>query len=152
MIKSALVVGGGIGGMCAALALTRKGVAVTLIDADPDWRVYGAGITITGMSLRAFDDLGVMEEIRSRGFVHDGMRPLRFTGEGLGQPMRAPPGSPPVMLGGGILRPVLHDILSTRVRAAGIVTAPSAKVEEMYHPARCGLSESQTLVSKGADE
>ena len=90
--------------------LTRKGVAVTLIDADPDWRVYGAGITITGMSLRAFDDLSVMEEIRSRGFVHDGMRPLRFTGEGLGQPMRAPPGSPPVMLGGGILRPVLHDI------------------------------------------
>jgi 2-polyprenyl-6-methoxyphenol hydroxylase-like FAD-dependent oxidoreductase len=120
VITSALVVGGGIGGMSAALALTRKGVAVTLVDADPDWRVYGAGITITGMSLRALDDLGVMDEIRSRGFVHDGMRPLRFTGESLGKPMQAPPGSPPVMLGGGILRPVLHDLLSTRVREAGI--------------------------------
>jgi alpha-2-macroglobulin len=39
-----------------------------------------------------------------------------------------------------------------RVRAAGSVTAPSAKAEEMYHPERCGLSESQTLVSKGLDE
>jgi uncharacterized protein YfaS (alpha-2-macroglobulin family) len=35
-----------------------------------------------------------------------------------------------------------------RVRAAGSVTAPSAKVEEMYHPERCGLTESQTLVSE----
>jgi alpha-2-macroglobulin len=39
-----------------------------------------------------------------------------------------------------------------RVRAAGSVTAPSAKAEEMYHPERCGLSESQTLISKGLDE
>jgi len=36
----------------------------------------------------------------------------------------------------------------TRVRAAGTVTAPSAKVEEMYHPERCGFTETQTLVSE----
>jgi uncharacterized protein YfaS (alpha-2-macroglobulin family) len=35
-----------------------------------------------------------------------------------------------------------------RVRAAGTVTAPSAKVEEMYHPERCGFTESQKLVSQ----
>ncbi len=120
MIKTVLIVGGGIGGMTAALALTRRGVTVTLIDSDPDWRVYGAGITITGMSLRAFDDLGVLDEIRTRGFVHNGMRPMRFNGEPLGEPRFAPPGSPPVMHGGGIMRPVLHDILATRVRNAGI--------------------------------
>ena len=120
MLKKVLIVGGGIGGMSAALALARCGVAVTLIDSDPNWRVYGAGITITGMSLRAFDDLGVLGEIRVRGFVHDGMRPMRFDGEPLGPVMRAPEGSPPVMHGGGIMRPVLHEILSTRVRAAGI--------------------------------
>lgn len=38
-----------------------------------------------------------------------------------------------------------------RVRAAGSVTAPSAKVEEMYHPERCGLTETQTLTSKGLE-
>jgi len=36
----------------------------------------------------------------------------------------------------------------TRVRAAGAVTAPPAKAEEMYHPERCGFTESQTLVSE----
>lgn len=120
MIENALVVGGGIGGMTAALAMARRGIAVTLIDSDPNWRVYGAGITITGMSLRAFADLGVLDDIRSRGFVHTGMRPLKFTGEPLPSPPHAPPGAPPVMHGGGIMRPVLHDILSSRIRAAGI--------------------------------
>ena len=120
MVSKVLVVGGGIGGMSAALAMARGGIGVTLIDSDPNWRVYGAGITITGMSLRAFDDLGVLDDIRARGFVHNGMRARRFTGEPLGEPRLAPPGAPPVMLGGGIMRPVLHDILSSRVRAAGI--------------------------------
>ncbi|KQS03781.1 oxidoreductase [Sphingomonas sp. Leaf357] len=120
MVKNVLVVGGGIGGMSAALALTRRGMQVALIDSDPNWRVYGAGITITGMSLRAFDDLGVLDDIRARGFVHNGMRPRRFTGEVLPGPPLAAENAPPVMLGGGIMRPVLHDILSTRVRATGI--------------------------------
>jgi uncharacterized protein YfaS (alpha-2-macroglobulin family) len=37
-----------------------------------------------------------------------------------------------------------------RVRAAGTVTAPPAKVEEMYHPERYGLSGTQTLSSESA--
>ena len=36
-----------------------------------------------------------------------------------------------------------------RVRAAGTVTAPPAKMEEMYHPERCGISGTQTLSSEG---
>ncbi|MBJ7483767.1 FAD-dependent oxidoreductase [Brevundimonas sp.] len=120
MVDKVLVVGGGIGGMSAALAMSQRGVSVTLIDNDPNWRVYGAGITITGMSLRAFDELGVLDEIRRRGFVHTGMRPMRFDGERIPGPPPAPEGAPPIMCGGGIMRPVLHDILSTRVRAAGI--------------------------------
>ena len=135
MVKSVLIVGGGIGGMSAALAMARRGVTVTLIDSDPNWRVYGAGITITGMSLRAFDDLGVLDDIRARGFVHDGMRPMRFDGTPLGPPMRAPAGSPPVMHGGGIMRPVLHDILSTRVRGAGIDIRLGVTVESLVQDA-----------------
>lgn len=36
-----------------------------------------------------------------------------------------------------------------RVRAAGTVAAPPAKAEEMYHPERCGFTETQVVVSKG---
>jgi 2-polyprenyl-6-methoxyphenol hydroxylase-like FAD-dependent oxidoreductase len=51
-VQEALIVGGGIGGMAAAIALSERGVKVDLIDLDPQWRVYGAGITITGPTLR----------------------------------------------------------------------------------------------------
>ena len=38
-----------------------------------------------------------------------------------------------------------------RVRAAGTVTAPPAKIEEMYHPERCGLSGTQTISSQALE-
>jgi 2-polyprenyl-6-methoxyphenol hydroxylase-like FAD-dependent oxidoreductase len=120
-VKNILIVGGGIAGMSAALALSVHGIKITLVDADPNWRVYGAGISITGMSLRAFDDLGVLSAIRERGYVHGGMRPRQLDGSNLGPPrMPLPLDSAPVLLGGGIMRPVLHEILSTKVREAGV--------------------------------
>lgn len=118
MIATALIVGGGVGGMSAALALARQGVAVDLIDADPDWRVYGAGISVTGMSLRALDDLGVLDEVRRLGSVSSGMRGMAPDGTVLFQaPLN--PDATPVQSSGGIMRPVLHDILSARVKASG---------------------------------
>ena len=74
MIGKALIVGGGVGGMSAAASLARLGVAVELIDMDPDWRAYGAGISVTGMSLRAFDALGILEDVKREGYVASGMR------------------------------------------------------------------------------
>ena len=56
MISKVLVVGGGVGGMSAALALTRRGIEVELADADPQWRAYGAGISVTGLSLRGIEE------------------------------------------------------------------------------------------------
>ena len=49
-----LIVGGGIAGMSCSIALKKIGAEVDLIDNDPQWRVYGAGITITRPTWRAF--------------------------------------------------------------------------------------------------
>lgn len=38
-IATALVVGGGIGGMATAISLAERGVTVDLVDLDPEWRV-----------------------------------------------------------------------------------------------------------------
>ena len=148
-VSNVLIVGGGIAGMSAALALRKRGVQVTLVDADPNWRVYGAGISITGMSLRAFDDLGVLPAIRERGHVHGGMRPRKMDGSSLGPPKPpAPPDSPPVMLGGGILRPVLHDILSTRVRESGVTVRLGQSVSSFTQDAH-GVNVTMTDGSTG---
>ena len=136
MIATALIVGGGVGGMTAALALKARGVQVDLIDADPNWRVYGAGISVTGASLRAFDDLGVLDEIRARGHVGSGMRGRAVDGTIL---FEAPALENPsaIQSGGGIMRPVLHDILSSRVREAGIAVRLGVKVESVDDDGTC---------------
>ncbi len=128
MIDKALIVGGGVGGMSAALSLHRLGVEVELADADPHWRAYGAGISVTGLSLRAFDDLGILEEVRERGFVGGGMRLRSVDGQVVFQTPELPDDAPLVARSGGIMRPVLHDILSRRVKAAGIKVTLGAEI------------------------
>jgi 2-polyprenyl-6-methoxyphenol hydroxylase-like FAD-dependent oxidoreductase len=134
MIANALIVGGGVGGMTAAISLRRAGVDVTLIDADPEWRVYGAGISVTGISLRAFDDLGIFDQISARGYVGAGMRGKTVDGNMMFQ-APAPENPRPIQQGGGIMRPVLHDILSSIVRAEGTTVRLGIKVETLVQDA-----------------
>jgi 2-polyprenyl-6-methoxyphenol hydroxylase-like FAD-dependent oxidoreductase len=54
-IKKVLIVGGGVGGMSLAICLARQQLDVELVDLDPDWRAVGAGLSLNGASLRAFD-------------------------------------------------------------------------------------------------
>ncbi|TCM14043.1 2-polyprenyl-6-methoxyphenol hydroxylase-like FAD-dependent oxidoreductase [Novosphingobium sp. PhB165] len=56
-----LVVGGGIGGLSAAIALRRAGHGVTVIEKDPSWSVYGVGIIQQSNVVRAMDQLGVID-------------------------------------------------------------------------------------------
>lgn len=131
MINKVLVVGGGVGGMSAALALARLGVEVELADADPQWRAYGAGISVTGLSLRAFDDLGILEEVRQKGFVGAGIRLRGADGSVIMESPVPPPEAPPIARSGGIMRPVLHEIMSRRVREAGVRVTLGAEVTQI---------------------
>src|SRR3569833_98099 len=128
MIANALVIGGGVGGMSAALELARRGVEAELADADPQWRAYGAGISVTGLSLRAFDDLGILDEVREKGFVGAGIRLRTPDGEVIMETPPVPPDAPPVARSGGIMRPLLHEIMSNRVKAAGIEVVLGAEI------------------------
>jgi 2-polyprenyl-6-methoxyphenol hydroxylase-like FAD-dependent oxidoreductase len=118
-IATALVVGGGIGGMAAAISLARRGVAVDLIDLDPDWRVYGAGITITGPTLRAYRHLGLIDRIKAEGAVTNASRIRLFDGTILRE-LVEPDIEEGLPATGGIMRPVLHRIMQDAVRELAI--------------------------------
>jgi len=118
-ITTALVVGGGIGGMATAISLAERGVSVDLIDIDPNWRVYGAGITITGPTLRAYQRLGMLEAIKAEGAITSTTRLFRYDGTHI-LDLDEPAIEEGLPATGGIMRPVLHRIMQTRVRELGI--------------------------------
>ena len=129
-IARALVVGGGIGGMAAAISLAERGVSVDLIDLDPDWRVYGAGITITGPTLRAYRRLGMLDAIKQQGAITNKTRLFRFDGThmlDLDEPV-IEEGLPAT---GGIMRPVLHKIMQHRVNGLNIAVRLGLTVDAL---------------------
>jgi 2-polyprenyl-6-methoxyphenol hydroxylase-like FAD-dependent oxidoreductase len=130
-VRSALIVGGGVGGMSAALVLRRLRIEVELIDLDPLWRVYGAGITLTGPTLRAFDRLGVYDEVAAQGYTGDGIRVCDVAGRTQQEILTPRPVDSRVAGSGGILRPILHGILAARTRASGATVRLGVSVESL---------------------
>jgi len=65
---SVLLVGGGIGGMAAALALARLGISIDLLEQSAAIGEIGAGLQLGPNAFAALDALGVGEAVR-RGSV-----------------------------------------------------------------------------------
>ncbi|MFM2035173.1 MAG: 3-hydroxybenzoate 6-hydroxylase [Pseudomonadota bacterium] len=68
-----LVAGGGIGGLAAALALTRQGFQVKVLEQAPEIGEIGAGIQLGPNAFHAFDALGIGDKARSRSVFTDHM-------------------------------------------------------------------------------
>lgn len=58
-----LIVGGGIGGLAAALGLQRSGLSVSVFEQADEIREVGAGVLITPNGQRALESLGVLPEV-----------------------------------------------------------------------------------------
>lgn len=115
-----LVLGGGIGGMAAAIKLKQSQHQVELVEKSQDWRALGTGLTLSVLTLRALCDLGLQEEISAQGFVHDGVDIYDKDGQFIRTVLSKRMIAEDFPSEGAILRPVLHDILSSKVRALDI--------------------------------
>jgi 2-polyprenyl-6-methoxyphenol hydroxylase-like FAD-dependent oxidoreductase len=129
-VGSALIVGGGIAGMSCAIMLRRAGIEVSLVDLDPQWHVAGAGITITASTLRAFKAIGILERVVEEGHTHEGIRVCSVDGSLL-EEVRSPTLDVDIPGAGGILRPVLHKVLSDRTKALGAQVRLGVTVESL---------------------
>lgn len=116
--QNVLIIGGGIGGLTAAIALRAHDHKVEVIERDPDWTVYGVGIIQQSNVIRAMDQLGLMDDYLSAGvgfdaveiFLPNGTQIARVTTPRLvdGRPSNV-----------GIGRPALHKVLGDQTIASG---------------------------------
>lgn len=118
-VDRALIIGGGIGGLASGIALARQGVHVDMIEIGPKWKAYGAGITITGPTLRAFRDLGLFDAIAQKGFFAVGGEMYLYDGTLLSKSV-VPPIEPGFPSSGGIMRPELHQIMADEALGLGL--------------------------------
>lgn len=61
--RPVIIVGGGIGGLAAALALALKGIRSILLEQSSEFREVGAGIQIGPNAFRRFDLLGIRKAV-----------------------------------------------------------------------------------------
>lgn len=70
MTFNAVVVGGGIGGVAAALALSRAGIDVRVYEQAAELTEVGAGVSLAPNGLRMLERLGVGESVARLGARH----------------------------------------------------------------------------------
>ena len=89
-----LIVGGGIGGLAAALALARKGCRVRLIEQAADFKEIGAGIQLGPNVFRMLEELGLTDAVSRLAAFPENLIMLDFLQRGGGDPDSAWRGFP----------------------------------------------------------
>ncbi|MFT4089467.1 MAG: FAD-dependent oxidoreductase [Asticcacaulis sp.] len=130
MVQSVLIVGGGIAGMSMAILLRRRGHNVEIVEIDPNWKVYGAGITITGPTLRALKRVGVLDQVLKVGAGWSGGYVFDKSGT-LIRELNTTPLEDDIPATGGVMRPELHRILAETSTASGVQVRLGSSVDSI---------------------
>src|SRR5271155_1188658 len=115
-VERVLIVGAGIGGLAAAIALRERGIAVDVVELET--RVLGLGITLTGTTLRALDMVGLADGAARQGFGFD----FFMVSDGAGNLQAKnplPPARPGLPAAVGIPRPLFADFMTAAAIAKG---------------------------------
>jgi len=139
MNREVLIVGGGIGGLSSAFALTRAGFDVRLFEQAPEFGEVGAGIQLAPNCTRILAELGLLERVLSVGVaptrmvMRDALDGGDLTALDLVDVERRY-GFPYVV----IHRTDLHAVLLDACREAGVELVNDAEVVR-YQPSTTGV-------------
>ncbi|MFS8039149.1 FAD-dependent monooxygenase [Xanthobacter sp. AM11] len=153
--RSAVVVGGGIGGLACALALRRAGLTVQVLEQARKLREVGAGLQLTPNATRILRDLGVLPRLEAVAVaprsldVRDGRSGATITRAHYG-PAASRYGAPFLV----VHRADLQNLLAEAAREAGAVIALGtelAAVESAFGGVRAVAKQGDKLIAHGAD-
>jgi 2-polyprenyl-6-methoxyphenol hydroxylase-like FAD-dependent oxidoreductase len=116
----AIIIGGGIGGLTAAVALRRKGIEAAVYEKSPELREVGAGISLWPNAVKALRKLGLGDALDVISLVNQDGAVRRWNGTILS---RTPTRELQRRFGGGVIvlhRAELLDLLAHAVDAGTI--------------------------------
>ncbi len=146
MTRSALIVGAGIGGLSAGLALRQAGWNIRIFERAASPRELGFGVALAPNAIAALRELGIADVVLARGFEPRRGELRRPDGTVLKR-MQMPPGT----LGGPMLialRPALHGALLEAV-GPGTITLDSDVTGFTMTGARVALQTTNGSVAEG---
>lgn len=115
-VRKVLVVGGGIGGLTASIALRQAGIDAEIVEIKQEWTVYGVGIIQPNNQLRALDQVGLAARCIELGGATPGWHLCDANGNLQAEIPQSNAGAPNLPPINGISRPSLHRILSEAAR------------------------------------
>lgn len=137
-----IIAGGGIGGLTAALGLTRKGFNVTVLERSPTLGEIGAGIQLGPNAFQALDELGVGQDARNMAVYIDQLRLMDALSSeeiahiDLGETFRSRFGNPYAV----VHRGDLYGVLLRACVACPAITIRSGSLVTGYEQGPSGIS------------
>lgn len=153
--RSAVIVGGGIGGLACALALRRAGLAVQVLERAKKLREVGAGLQLTPNATRILRDFGLLERLEAVAVapraleVRDGRSGAVITRAEYA-PASGRYGAPFLVVHRADLQGLLADA-ALEAGCAIALGAELASVEPAFGSVRAVVSQGDDLIAHGAD-
>lgn len=136
-ISNIVIIGGGIGGMCAAIQCRKQGYYVDLVEQRDTLKPLGAGISLSAATLRALKEIGVIDKVLDIAGSYSVFEV--FTAEGhkiMQAPILPAIGAEDLINhNAGILRTKLAEILENHLRELGVNVILSKTVEKFQNRA-----------------
>ncbi len=135
-----LIVGGGIGGQSAAIALKKAGFEPEIVELQTEYNIYGVGIIQQANALRALDAIGVADEAMRRGSPYGKVKMCLPHGNSPFGVQIGEAGTPPIgrfPSHNGISRKILHDVLNDEANKVGVKFRMGLSVESIDNQVDC---------------
>ncbi|WKN33578.1 FAD-dependent monooxygenase [Porifericola rhodea] len=116
-MKKIAIIGGGIGGLCAAIALQQKGFEVHVYEKAPQLKALGAGITISVNAVKGLATLGLDHKLLEAGYPLKNMYVLDEKGRKLAHTYLPPLEKKYGAFNFSIHRAALHKVLIQDLQA-----------------------------------